>query len=352
MFPAYAKINQNEYFEVFGLNFEDFEIGQKFIHRPGITVSQQDNKTECFDTINGAWMHFDANYAKETEWKNCIGVSTLSVQHILGLTWKTFARKKRITTIEDITISKPFFAGDTIYAVSEIIDLNVNSGNDDCGEVLVRTSGMNQHNEVFTTIEYIILIYKKGHHPFYGHEQFNYNLKSDKFSAYYEKENNEWIERTGIYFEDLKKEEVYHHFPFKYITQEEAIHHSLKSGNWNPKYIDPLFSKSFMMENKIPISEAFILSIVCACTTKTFGRVVANLGWKNIHFSREVYPEEEIRVVSKVLSKRNSKSRPDQGILNIETYWKDEKGDKVVSFERTLLMYKKDKAPYKNAGYS
>ncbi|WP_196884872.1 MaoC family dehydratase [Aureivirga sp. CE67] len=352
MFLAYAKLNQDEYFEVFGLDFEDFEIGQKFIHRPGITITQQDNKSECLDTLNGAWMHYDQNYAKDTEWKNCLGVSTLSVQYILGLTWKTFSRKKRITTIENITIPKPFFGGDTFYTESEILDINVNAGDDDCGEILVRTSGINQKKEVFTIIEYIVLIYKKGKHPFYGDKRFNYSLKSEKFSAYFQKDKNEWIERSGIYLEDFKKGEIYHHFPFKYISQSEAIKHALHSGNNDSKYIDPLYSKSLMLENKVPITEAYLLSIVCASTTKTFGRVVANLGWKNIHFTREVYPEEQIRVISKILGKRNSKSRPDQGILNVESYWIDDKGDKVVSFERTLLLYKKDKAPYENSGYS
>jgi len=79
-----------------GFYFEHFEVGQVFHHRPGMTISQQDNVEETLDTLNQAMLHFDAHYASQTEWKKPLGVSTLTLQRLMGMTWKTFNKKMRI----------------------------------------------------------------------------------------------------------------------------------------------------------------------------------------------------------------------------------------------------------------
>ena len=53
-FKNYIKISDKRYSEYYGLDFEQFAVGQKFQHRPGLTISQQDNKEEALDTINNA----------------------------------------------------------------------------------------------------------------------------------------------------------------------------------------------------------------------------------------------------------------------------------------------------------
>ena len=118
-FSAYVKVGENRYRERYGLDFEDFEVGQVFQHRPGITISQQDNVEETVDTLNQAMLHFDANYAAQTEWKKPLGVSTLTLQRLMGLTWKTFNKKNRICSWAEIKMTAPVFGGDTLYAESE-----------------------------------------------------------------------------------------------------------------------------------------------------------------------------------------------------------------------------------------
>src|SRR5215213_5573503 len=68
MFTAYLRIGENRYLERHGLDFEDFVPGQRFRHRPGVTLSQQDNADEALDTQNGAMLHYDAHYAAATAW--------------------------------------------------------------------------------------------------------------------------------------------------------------------------------------------------------------------------------------------------------------------------------------------
>ena len=78
-FYAYLRAGDARYQERFGLDFEEFKPGQRFRHRPGVTLSQQDNADEALDTLNGAMLHFDAHYAAATAWQRPLMVSTLSM---------------------------------------------------------------------------------------------------------------------------------------------------------------------------------------------------------------------------------------------------------------------------------
>ncbi|HET9044956.1 MAG TPA: MaoC family dehydratase, partial [Burkholderiales bacterium] len=62
-FYAYLRAGDARYQERFGLDFEEFAVGQRFRHRPGVTLSQQDNADEALDTLNAAMLHYDAHYA-------------------------------------------------------------------------------------------------------------------------------------------------------------------------------------------------------------------------------------------------------------------------------------------------
>ncbi len=56
---AYKRAGANRYREVYGLDFEDFAAGLIFNHRPGVTMSRQDNKDEALDPLNSAQLHYD-----------------------------------------------------------------------------------------------------------------------------------------------------------------------------------------------------------------------------------------------------------------------------------------------------
>ena len=93
MFSAYHRIGENRYRQRIGLDFEDFAAGQQFRHRPGVTLSQQDNADEALDTLNGAMLHYDAHYAAATAWQRPLMVSTLTLQRLIGMASKTYGRR-------------------------------------------------------------------------------------------------------------------------------------------------------------------------------------------------------------------------------------------------------------------
>jgi itaconyl-CoA hydratase len=99
------------------------------------------------------------------------------------------------------------------------------------------------------------------------------------------------------------------------------------------------------------IAETFILSVMTAMTTKTFNKVVANLGWKNLQFPTLVRAGDTIYAESEILGKRESQSRPAQAVLHVRTCAINQRGTEVCSFERRLLIYKRGLGPYEAAGY-
>ena len=76
------------------------------------------------DTLNGAMLHYDAHYAAATAWQRPLMVSTLTLQRLVGMTSKTYGRRRAILGFDDITMNGPLFGGDTLYAESEILDVD------------------------------------------------------------------------------------------------------------------------------------------------------------------------------------------------------------------------------------
>lgn len=350
-FKAYVQLGEKHYRENYGIHFEQFEVGQRFKHRPGITLSQQDNKNEALDTLNNAQLHYDQHYAEQTEWKNCLGVSTLTLQYIIGMTWKTFGKKYRIIGFDDISMTHPVFGGDTLYAESQIIQQEMNEDHSPLGTLHVLTQGINQHHQIVCKIQYRMLVYKKGKHPLDSalpNEAFH--LTDEKFLSHHRLEDDSYIEEVGLYYEDLALGETYEHWPRKTFTDEEARVHSLHCLEWNPQYSDADYINQYL-DGKRWINEAFLVGTITALTTRTFGRVVANLQWKNITLPRAVYAGDTIYAHSTLLAKRESKSRPEQGIIEARTHAFNQQGEHVCSYERHLLVYKRGRGPYQKAGY-
>ncbi|MCX8472898.1 MAG: MaoC/PaaZ C-terminal domain-containing protein [Sediminibacterium sp.] len=348
MLSAYTKISENRYREIYGLDFEQFEKGQIFVHRPGITVSQQDNKNEALSTFNHAQLHYDANYAAHTEWKKCLVVSTLTIGKIIGMTWKTFARKGRIENFKSIAMVHPVFDGDTIYSESEIKDI-INTEDANFGKLIVETRGFNQENILISKIEYTIQMYRKGFHPYYSF--VNQELQQERFSAYKMAENK-YMEQSGLYFEDFNEGEIFEHYPHTTFYNSESVERACHSLEWNPKYTDHSYQQKYL-KNHIsnPIQELYAVTMSSTHTTRTLGKVVANLEWKNIEIAREIGANEELYSISEIMAKRESKSRPTQGILTVNTKTFDANNNLVISFERVLLVYKKGCGPYTNSNY-
>jgi itaconyl-CoA hydratase len=165
-FTAYVPRGEGRFRERFGLDFEQFAVGQKFRHRPGITLSQQDSRDECLDTLNQQMLHFDEQFAAHGEWKRCLMDSTLTTKVVWGMTWKTFAKRVQLLGFDEITLPKPTFGGDTLYAETEILAHGPNTETPGAGLVKARTVGLNQRGETVAILVWEALIARAGHDEF------------------------------------------------------------------------------------------------------------------------------------------------------------------------------------------
>lgn len=158
------EVGPQRYRETFGRYFEDFQIGDVYEHRPGRTITQTDNIWFTLLTMNTHPMHFDEEYAKHSEFGRCIVCSPLTVALLVGMS-VTDVSQKAIANLgwRDIRMTAPVFAGDTLYAESEVLEKRESKSRPTAGIVTVRTIGRNQDGKVVCEFERTILVARRGH---------------------------------------------------------------------------------------------------------------------------------------------------------------------------------------------
>jgi itaconyl-CoA hydratase len=346
-FYAYVRAGEARYQERFGLDFEEFALGQRFKHRPGVTLSQQDNADEALDTLNYAMLHYDAHYAGQTAWKKPLMVSTVTLQRVIGLASRTFGRKKAILGFAEIALTGPVFGGDTLYSESEITA--VKPGGVQHGVVSVISRGITAAGSEVAKLTYDVAVYKRGRHP--DDESAGEPAEEERFRLYDDK-HGYLIERYGLFYEDARPGETFVHFPRRTYYRDEAVEHAWRSLEANPQFHDQSWIERHQ-EGRHRIQETWLITAATASTTRTFGRVVANLGWTDIKLPAPVYAGDTTEAESTIVDKRESKSRPNEGILTVDTRAFNQRRELVLSYRRNLLVYKRDaETPYAKAGYA
>lgn len=157
-------VGQQRYRESFGRFYEDFQVGDVYEHRPGRTITETDNTWFTLLTMNTHPMHFDAEYAKASEFGKCIVCSPLTVALMVGMS-VTDVSQKAIANLgwTDIRLTAPVFAGDTLYAESEVLEKRESGSRPGAGIVTVRTIGKNQSGTIVCTFSRTILVARRGH---------------------------------------------------------------------------------------------------------------------------------------------------------------------------------------------
>lgn len=158
------KVAEQRYRESFGRYFEQFDVGDVYEHRPGRTISEADNTWFTLLTMNTHPLHFDAEYAKASEFGKVLVSSPLTLSIIVGMSVSDISQKA-IANLgwTNIQLPHPVFVGDTLTAESQIVDKRESKSRPTAGIVRVNTTGFNQHKTVVCTFERSILIPKTGH---------------------------------------------------------------------------------------------------------------------------------------------------------------------------------------------
>ena len=163
---AYKQVGEQRFREVRGLVFEDFTVGEIVEHRPGRTVTEVDNIWQSLLCLNTHPLHIDAAYGAKTEWGRplmsslvtlCIvagmSVNSTSMQGIANLGW------------DKVRLLAPVFAGDTIYAESEVLRKRLLKSRPNQGLVVCATRGLKADGTVFLTYRRTFLVPTREHGP-------------------------------------------------------------------------------------------------------------------------------------------------------------------------------------------
>jgi acyl dehydratase len=164
MVQNWKEVGPQRYRETFGRYFEDFHVGDVYEHRPGKTVTEYDNHLFTLLTLNTHPMHFDAEFAKASEFKQNLVVSPYTLALLIGMS-VTDCSQKAIANLgmDEVKFTAPVFAGDTIYGESEVLDKRESKSRPGQGIVTIRTIGKNQRGEMVCTFKRNMLIPGRGH---------------------------------------------------------------------------------------------------------------------------------------------------------------------------------------------
>ena len=152
---------------------------------------------------------------------------------------------------------------------------------------------------------------------------------------------NRYREEIGRYFEDFQVGDIYEHRPGRTISEADNTWFTLITMNKHPVHFDANYAAKSEFKKPL-VNSALTLSIVVGMTVSdTSQKAIANLGWNDIKLTAPVFIGDTLYSESEVLDKRESKSRPTQGIVTIKTTGKKADGTVFMTFERTMLIPKR-----------
>jgi itaconyl-CoA hydratase len=145
----------------------------------------------------------------------------------------------------------------------------------------------------------------------------------------------------GRYYEDFTAGDTYKHWPGRTISAADNTWFTLLTMNQHPIHFDEEYAKKSEFGKPL-VNSTLTLAIVVGMSVRDVSQnAVANLGWTDIAMPAPVFNGDTLYAESKVLEKRESKSRPGQGIVTVATRaWKQD-DTTVMTFKRSILVPKR-----------
>jgi acyl dehydratase len=146
--------------------FEDFKVGEIYRHRLGRTLTETDNTWFTLLTCNTNQIHFNADYAARSEFGKPLMNSCLTLSLVTGLSVPDISQNVVANLGWDkVTLPAPVFAGDTIYAESEVLETRASKSRPGQGIVRVQTRGYKQDGTVVIEFERTVLVHSRQTSP-------------------------------------------------------------------------------------------------------------------------------------------------------------------------------------------
>ena len=145
----------------------------------------------------------------------------------------------------------------------------------------------------------------------------------------------------GLYFEDFVENTEIKHSLSKTIFESDNNLFSLLTMNHHPVHTNIDYAKN-NQHGKILVVGTLVFSLIVGMTVPDIsGKAIANLGYEDVKHLAPVFLNDTLYAKTKILSKRESKSKAGRGIVYVETIGYNQNGEEVISFRRNVLVKKK-----------
>ena len=150
---------------------------------------------------------------------------------------------------------------------------------------------------------------------------------------------------TGRVFEDFAVGDVYEHPLGRTLLAADNVWFTCLTMNTNPIHFDAVYAAQTEFGKPL-MNSCFTLSLVTGqSVTDLTQNAVANLGWDEVRLPHPVFEGDTIYARSEVLETRESKSRPNVGIVRVKTTGVNQDGTAVIEFKRTFMVWKRGHVP-------
>jgi len=147
----------------------------------------------------------------------------------------------------------------------------------------------------------------------------------------------------GLYFEEFITGAEIIHALSKTIFESDNNLFSLITMNHHPLHTNKDFAKE-SQHGQILVVGTLVFSLVVGLTVPDIsGKAIANLGYEDVKHIAPVFINDTLYARTKILEKRESETKPDRGIVYVETTGYNQKGEDVISFRRKVLIKKLNK---------
>ncbi|MCE2487995.1 MAG: MaoC family dehydratase [Desulfurellaceae bacterium] len=150
---------------------------------------------------------------------------------------------------------------------------------------------------------------------------------------------------AGKHFEELNVGDIFHHQPGRTITETDNLLFTTMTMNPQPLHLDAEFSKKAEFGQRL-VNSLFTLGLTVGLSVgdTTLGTTVGNLGFEEVKFPKPVFIGDTLYAETEVVEKRESKSRPQWGIVMFEHRATNQRGEVVMRCRRAGMLRKKEAA--------
>ncbi len=145
----------------------------------------------------------------------------------------------------------------------------------------------------------------------------------------------------GRYFEDFTVGDVYKHWPGRTITDMDDILFCMLTMNHHPLHIDANYAKDTQFGRNVVVGNLVVDIALGQSVRDVSGKAIANLGFEKIEFLAPTFHGDTIYSETTVLDKKESSSRPDRGVVTVETRAFNQRDETVMRFKRAVMVPKR-----------